>query len=128
MEKYLDCFKPLKNTDSPQYTPLSFHKCYQDALVFLCSVGLPKNNDFSGYKKVKVIITYMTLIEYGVENVLILQADYNKLKPFCYFNNRKLMPGCCNKLPLPWTVTEILEATRNETAYNKCMDEMGDDV
>lgn len=54
MDKYLGCFKAMKNPDSPCLTPLSFHKCYQDALVFLCSVGLPKNNDFSTFPKIKV--------------------------------------------------------------------------
>jgi len=54
MNKYLGCFQPLKNPDMPCYTPLGFQKCFRDALYFLCTNGMPKNNDFSTLPKIQV--------------------------------------------------------------------------
>lgn len=47
MTNHLKCFTSFKNTKFPCYTPLGFHKCWKDALEYLCTNGMPKDNDFS---------------------------------------------------------------------------------
>jgi len=54
MTKHLKCWNPTKHPKLPCYTPLAFHKCWKDAVEYLCTTGMPKDNDFSEVPKVKV--------------------------------------------------------------------------
>ncbi len=56
------------------------------------------------------------------------QLDYSTVSPACFHNKRKASPGCCHGKPMPWTVTEILEAPRNDTKVQECMTNMGPEV
>jgi hypothetical protein len=63
MTNHLNCFASAKNSNNPCYSALGFHKCYKDALEFLCTHGMPKNNDFKSVKnapakKVRVRIQF----------------------------------------------------------------------
>ncbi|CAL8128808.1 unnamed protein product [Orchesella dallaii] len=105
MTTYLDCFKPMKNNASPCHTPLSFQKCFQDALFVLCTFGVPKKEDVAKIKKFAI--------------------EYEKMAPACFYNRRKAAPGCCHGKPLPWSIVEIIEAPTNETKINECLSKMG---
>ena len=54
MAKHFKCMQPIKNPKFPCFTPLGFHKCYVDALEYLCTKGYPKDGDFSKIPAPKV--------------------------------------------------------------------------